>query len=175
MTEAINLLPEKSKLQLKQLETIRKVRLTAIVMLAGFLFFSLLTVGLKFYLQRQVAINKRKLAESRDQFIRYLGKLDELQNLRLRTKLVAQTMERRFLLSPRLKKVLDLLGEGVSLEYIDFKGDQLEVRGVLPDLSSLAEIERRLLQENLGEVQLENLGISEGKLSFLLKVKFLSR
>lgn len=171
--ETINLLPNKSRLQLKQLKTIQRFNLGAIILLITFSFASLVAISLNFYLNREVGINREKLRASQAEFSQFLGKLDELQNLRFRAKLVAQTLKGRSLVNTKIDAVEKLLGEEAQIEYLQIKDENVELRARLFSLVALEELEEKLKSQGYQVMELENLSVEEnGGLPFVLKIKF---
>jgi len=171
--ETINLLPNKSRLQLKQLKTIRRFNLGAIILLIVFSFASLVAISLNFYLNREVRINKEKLRTSQAEFSQFLGRLDELQNLRFRAKLVAQTLKGRSLTNTKIEVVEKLLGEEAQIEYLEIKNENVELKARLFSLIALEELEEKLKSQGYQVMELENLGVEEdGGLPLVLKIKF---
>ncbi len=169
----INLLPSKSRLQLKQIETIRRVNLVVGIALGVFLLVGVIVFSLDFLSQSQIRKNTRELETAKQQFIQFADRIDELQDLRFRTKLVAQTLEKRFLFAPGLEKLEELLGSEAVLSSLSASNGLITIKGELPKLSSLKVLEEKLVQEKYSAVVLKGLGVKEdGWVSFSLEISF---
>ena len=101
--EAINLLPNKSRLQLKQARMVARLKLAAVALLAAFCLVTVAVVSGELLLKREIQKNQQQLRAARAEFSQFLGKLDELQNLRFRVKLVAKTLQQRLLVTKQVE------------------------------------------------------------------------
>ncbi len=173
---SVNLLPSKSRLQLKQLKIVRRVNLGVGIGLGVFLLAALIVFTLDFYSQFQIKKNTEALLSAKGQFIQFADRIDELQNLRFRTKLVAQAMEKRHLFAPELKEFESLLGKEVTYSSLNLEEKQISVKGELPGLSSFKDFEEKVEKGNYSTIVLKNLGVNEkGVVSFSLEISFLEK
>ena len=170
---SINLLPSKSRLQLRQMEIVRKVNQIAGIALVFFLLTGVVVLALDFFSQNQIKKNAKELEAAKQQFIQFADRIDELQELRFRTKLVAQILDKRFLFAPDIKKLEELLGPEANLSSLTLKGGLITAKGELPKLAFLKILEEKLNRENYPVVALKGLGVKEsGRVSFSLEISF---
>lgn len=170
--ETINLLPNKSRLQLRQMRVIQKLNLVAVGLLVGFSFVALGVFVSEFYLRRQVKKNQGELRKAKAEFGQFLDKIDELQNLRFRVKLVAETLKKRVTTTAHMTTVEEILGEEGSVEQLEINADELALKGNIPHLTALDKLEARLLAKEYQILKLESLNAAkESGLTFDLKVK----
>jgi len=172
----VNLLPNKSRLQLKQLETLARVNLIVGIALAVFVVLGATIFALDFYSRTQIKKNTKELEAAKNQFISFADRINDLQELRFRTKLVAQIMQKRLLFAPGLKETEDLLGPEVILSSLNMEEGSIKAKGELATLSSFKSLEERLENENYSIMILRGLGINEdGSVGFSLEINLESK
>lgn len=143
----INLLPDKSRIGFQRAKIAKRARQIAFSFLGLFLLIVLLVTLSRFYFSRQVKKNSLSLVAAQREFAQFLPTIDEQQNLRLRIKLAAQILEKRFLVSEQLDQVNQLLGEEGFLSRLTIKNKEIQASGVINDYVSLKEIEERIEEE----------------------------
>jgi len=169
----INLLPKKSRLQLRQMRIIKQASLAAGVILGAAFLLAIAVLGLDFYSRRRGKRNQQGLEAAKAEYIQFSDRINELQELRFRTKLVAQTLEKRLLFGPGLTRAEELLEDNAVLASLSVEAGKFEISGTLLGVSQLEKLEEKIMTTDFKNVVLENLGVDQdGKVTFSLEVQF---
>ncbi|MFH1601369.1 MAG: hypothetical protein ABIB61_00230 [Candidatus Shapirobacteria bacterium] len=170
---SINLLPNKSRLQLKQLEIVKKVNLATTVIMGVFLLVVLAVFLLDYYSGRLIRKNNQELENAKSQYFEFSDRISDLQILRFRTKLVAQTLESRYPFGQGIRNLEELVGKQTELSNLAIAKDDLSLRGRFPTLTEFKRFEEKLNNNDYQTALLENLGLeANGQVSFSLKIQW---
>jgi len=167
---AINLLPSKSRLQLRQMHTLQTLNLIATALLIVFSLSAVAVFLFEFFLRQEVKKNQVKLADAKAQFSQFADKLDELQNLRFRAKLVAETIDKRVLATPLIEAFRQVANDA-QLQEVEINQNKIKAKGKISGLSELEALEKRLADKQYDVLLLESLTTDPtGGISFALEI-----
>lgn len=170
----INLLPGAARFRLSQIKLARKLKRVAYLILGLWLAVGIATFGLKAFLgyqKKKLVARKRQLEAA----IRELSPQIELQQaLRFRLKITAGVLQGRSSVAEKIKRLEAALPEGTVIQSLKIKGGAIGINGRVPQLTSLVEFERELVevaQEYYPQAKIVSLSKKEADWVFILELK----
>ncbi len=177
---SVNLLPNKSRLEFRKLKIIGLVRRGSFVFVGVFLVVLAVTLFLNIYHTSLLKKNTASLLASQSQYGQFADKIDELQALRFRVKMVAGVLDERQTVSGRIHEIEKLMGDGSVISKMDINYEKADINGFVDNYSALSRIEKGIEKENknkesiFSEIIFNSLGQEEnGSWSFSSEFVFI--
>jgi len=174
----INLLPSRSKFNLKLLKISQTVKRVSYTVLVVFITIASLMLAANFLFIQGASRATARLQASRVEFSQYLPQVDEGQNIRFRIKLVSQILKSRPLISSKLVKIYELLGDQATINRFKSDDKGAEVYGTISGYRQLQDLENRINasrsenEKEYGKMLLTSLGQDKfGSWAFVLKIE----
>ncbi len=145
---SVNLLPNKSRLEFRKLKMISLVKKGSFIFVGVFLLILVATFFLNIYHSSLLKKNTAGLLSARTQYSQFADRIDELQSLRFRVKMVAGVLDDRRTVGGKVEQIKRIIGEEtvISKMKIDYKkGD---INGIVDGYTALSLIEKRIEDEN---------------------------
>jgi len=164
---SVNLLPNKSRLEFRKLRIIGLIKKGSYFFVGLFLILLLITLSLNFYFSGDLKKNQSALASAQSQYSQYVHKIDELQSLRFRVKMVAEVLDRRQTVGDNLDEIKRIIGSETTITKMKIDSKKAEITGVANNYTSLSLIEKTMEKEDkndqglFSEIYFNNLGQQE--------------
>lgn len=148
---SVNLLPNKSRLEFRKLKMISLARSGSFVFAGTFLLVLAVTFFLNIYYSGLLKKNAAGLLSSQSQYSQYADKIDELQSLRFRVKMVAGVLDERQTVSGRIKEIKGLIGVEAVISRMKINYEKADISGTIDNYAALSLVEKRIEKENKNE------------------------
>ncbi len=142
--DKINLLPTADRLSLKRERLVKKLRISAGIVIGIVLIFSSGVLGYKFWLSAKkgrLLSEKQELSRSISQFS---PQLELQQTLRFRLKLVSELISSRNDNKTKLSQLPDVLPADALIKDVNIKGNTVEIRGEMNSLAEIRDFEEKV-------------------------------
>jgi Tfp pilus assembly protein PilN len=163
----VNLLPNKSRLEFRKLKIISLVKKGSYFFVGLFLIISLATFSLNLYYSTNLKKNQSGLASAQSQYSQYVDKIDELQSLRFRVKMVAEVLARRQTVSGNIDDIKRIIGSETTITRMKIDNKKAEITAIASSYKDLSLIEEIMKKEEkndqtlFSEINFKNLGQEE--------------
>jgi len=144
----VNLLPEKSRLKLIQLETVGKLKKYIFVFVAIFAIWSGVILAADIYFSSQLGSISAKLDSAKTQINDFLPMVNSQYQARYQIKNAATVLKERTSFSSLLEAIYALLGEGAIVENFNYEKKEISLNGFWPNITSLGVFEEKVNQLN---------------------------
>lgn len=172
----VNLLPTATRFELQRIKLEKNLKKIAFAVIGVWLVILGSVVGGRLFFRWRLSQLNKKETNINVAMKEFSPHVDLQQALRLRVKLAADILDKRYLFYDRLDKLMSYLPEELKIDRLDIGRNSIKLSASLPSLISLNQLEEELIQLNRKEeyrnIDLTGLGQDEtGRWNFILEVK----
>jgi len=166
----VNLIPEKSRLNIVRLALVRKVKNISLIVLVVFIIWGGVVAVANWYLNNQIDLNTKKIDLATKTLQDFTDEIVLHNQARAQIANASKIISDRKTLSPMIEASKALMGEGASIRNILYDQETLVIKGSWPEIIQVNEFEQRIYAalENLDFklITLDQISIKGDKMEF---------
>ena len=168
----VNLIPEKSRLNVMRLALVRRVKNTSLLILVIFIVWGGVVTAANWYLNSQIDLNTKRIDLTTKTLQEFTDEIVLHNQARAQVTNAAGVISDRKILSPMVEVTSALVGEGAYIKNILYDQKTLVIKGSWPEIIQISEFEQKVYDAlddlEFQSTTLDQISIKEDKMEFTI-------
>ncbi len=168
----VNLIPEKSRLNIVRLALVRRVKNTSLIILVIFIIWGGIITAANWYLNSQIDLNTKRIDLAIKTLQEFTDEIALHNQARAQVTNASEVISDRKILSPMVEATSALTGEGAYIKNILYDQKTLVIKGSWPEIIQISEFENKVYNAlddlEFQSTTLDQISIKEDKMEFTI-------
>ena len=168
----VNLIPEKSRLNIVRLALVKRVKNASLIILVIFIIWGGIVAAANWYLNSQINLNSKRIDLATKTLQEFTDEIAVHNQARAQVTNAAEVISDRKILSPMIEATKALMGEGVYIKNILYDQKTLVIKGSWPEIIQINEFEQKVYNAlddlEFQSTTLDQISIKENRMEFTI-------